>query len=232
MAEKNLTFFEHLEELRSRLMVAIIAVLVVSAVAYFFSFDILKLLTAPLGAGVKLNYLSILDPFMARFKVSVFAGVIVASPIIFYEILAFLSPALKKSEKKYLYPAVLMIVVFFLLGVVVGYVFIIPTSFKWLMAQAGTAMFPVLTVNEYVRVVVLFLLAFGVGFETPVITLVLVKLGIVPYETLKKNWRFAVLLIYLVAAIATPDWSLPPMLILGSSMLALFGITMIVARFL
>ncbi|RJQ54484.1 MAG: twin-arginine translocase subunit TatC [Actinobacteria bacterium] len=231
MAEKHLTFFEHLEELRTRLVVAIIAVLVTASVAYFFSFEILELLKRPAGP-ITLNYLNVLEPFMARFKVSVFAGVIVSSPIIFYEILAFLSPALRKKEKKYLYPAVAMIVLFFALGVLVGYLYIVPMSITWLMSQAGTAMNPLLSVNEYIKVITLFLLAFGVGFETPVVVLVLVKLRIVPYETLVKNWRVAFIVILVVAAIATPDWSLPPMLILGGSMLVLFGLTLLVARFM
>jgi len=231
LAEKHLTFFEHLEELRTRLVVAIIAVLVTASVAYFFSFEILELLKRPAGP-ITLNYLNVLEPFMARFKVSVFAGVIVSSPIIFYEILAFLSPALRKKEKKYLYPAVAMIVLFFALGVLVGYLYIVPMSITWLMSQAGTAMNPLLSVNEYIKVITLFLLAFGVGFETPVVVLVLVKLRIVPYETLVKNWRVAFIVILVVAAIATPDWSLPPMLILGGSMLVLFGLTLLVARFM
>lgn len=231
MAERHLTFFEHLEELRQRLIVVIIAVLATAAVSYFFSFQILTLLKAPAGK-IDLHYTSILEPFMARFKVSVFAGVLVSSPIIFYEILAFLSPALRKKEKKFLFPAVAMIVFFFAAGVTVGYVLIVPVSIKWLLGQAGTALLPVLTVSDYIKFITLFLLAFGVGFETPVIIMVLVKLKIVPYKTLRENWRFAYIVCLVVAAIATPDWSLPPMLILGGCMIVLFEIAMLVARFL
>lgn len=231
MTEKHLTFFEHLEELRQRLIVVIVAVLVTAAVAYFFSFQILALLKAPAGK-IELHYISILDPFMARFKVSVFAGVLVSSPIIFYEILAFLSPALRKKEKKFLYPAVAMLVMFFAIGVFMGYTFIVPVSIAWLIGQAGKELLPMLTVNEYIKFITLFLLAFGVGFETPVVILVLVKLGIVPYKTLRENWRFAYIIILVVAAIATPDWSLPPMLILGGSMIVLYELAMLVARFL
>jgi sec-independent protein translocase protein TatC len=231
LAEKHLTFFEHLEELRQRLIVGIVAVLLTAAVAYFFSFQILALLKMPAGK-IELHYISILDPFMARFKVSVFAGVIVSSPIIFYEILAFLSPALRKKEKKFLFPAVAMLVVFFGVGVTVGFLYIVPVSIKWLIGQAGTELLPMLTVNEYIKFITLFLLAFGVGFETPVVILVLVKLGIVDYKTLRKNWRFAYIVILVIAAIATPDWSLPPMLILGGSMVVLYELAMLAARFL
>lgn len=231
MTEKHLTFFEHLEELRQRLIVVIIAVLAMAAISYFFSFQILEILRRPAGS-IQLNYTSILEPFMARFKVSIFSGVLVSSPIIFYQILAFLSPALRKKEKKFLFPAVAMLVVFFAIGVVVGYFFIVPVSIKWLMSQAGEVLHPVLTVSDYVKFMTLFLLAFGVGFETPVVILVLVKLGIIEYKTLRENWRFAYLVILVVAAIATPDWSLPPMLILGGSMIVLFEAAMLAARFL
>lgn len=231
MTEKHLTFFEHLEELRQRLLVVIIAVLVTGGIAYFFSFQILALLVKPAG-NIKLHYLSILEPFMARFKVAVFSGVVVSSPIIFYQILAFLSPALRKKEKRFLFPAVALLVLFFGIGVVIGYVFIVPVSFKWLIDQAGPVMVQTLTVSQYINTVTLFLLAFGLGFETPVVIMVLVKLGIVPYKTLRQNWRFAYLVMLLVAAIATPDWSLPPMLILGGSMIVLYEIAMLFARFL
>ncbi len=231
MAEKHLTFFEHLEELRQRLIVTIICVMAVAAVAYFFSDWLILFLRKPAGP-IRLNFLSPLEPFMARLKVSVFAGVVIASPVVFYQILAYLSPALRKKEKRFLFPAVAMVVAFFALGVTIGYVYIVPISIKWLMGQAGTVMHPMLTIDDYIKFITLFLLAFGVGFETPVVIMVLIKLGIVPYKTIRENWRFAYIIILSVAAVATPDWSLPPMLILGGCMIVLFELSMLVARFL
>lgn len=237
MDPKVMGFFEHLEELRHRIIVAFIALAVASFIAYFFSFQILKVLMMPLpaklpdGTPFKINYLSVMDPFMARIKVAILGGFLVSSPVVFYEVLAFLSPALKENEKRWVYPVLGALVALFLAGVAVCFFFVLPPAVKWLLNQGGDFFHPVLTAPEYVRFVSLFLLSFGVAFETPLLVLLLVRLGVVQRKTLRQQWRFVYVVCFTVAALATPDWSPLPMIILGVSLVLLYEISMIFARF-
>lgn len=238
MNSKVMGFLEHLDEMRHRIIVALIALAIASFIAYFFSFQILKILMRPLpaklpdGTIVKFYYLSVMDAFMARVKIAIFGGFLVSSPIVFYEMLAFLSPALRENEKKWMYPVLGSLVALFMTGVAICYFFVIPPAFRWLVSQGGDVLHPMLTVSEYVRFVSLFLLAFGVAFETPLVVLFLIRLGIVKRETLREQWRFVYVGCFVVAALSTPDWSPLPMLILGFSLVVLFELSMFVARFI
>ncbi|MHB0976099.1 MAG: twin-arginine translocase subunit TatC [Candidatus Aquicultorales bacterium] len=237
MNQNVMGFFEHLDELRSRLMVSAIAIGIAAVIAYFFSFDILKILMRPLpetmpnGAEIKFHYLSVMDPFMARVKIALLGGGMVASPIIFYEVLAFLSPALKENERKWLYPTLGALVVLFMAGALFAYYVIIPPAFIWLLGQGGNVLNPILTVNEYVSFVSMFLLAFGVSFELPLVVLLLIRLGIVKRKVLRENWRYAYVACFTIGALATPDWSPLPMVALGASLVLLFEMALLVARF-
>lgn len=234
---KFMGFFEHLEELRHRIIVALVVLTIASAIAYFFSFEILRILMRPLpetlpdGTVVKFYYLSVMDAFTARIKIAILGGFMVSSPIVFYELLAFLSPALKSNEKKWLYPTLGALVGLFMTGAAICYFFVIPPAFAWLVGQGGDLIHPMLTVSEYVQFISLFLLAFGVAFETPLAILLLVRLGVVRRETLRTNWRYAYIICFMVAALATPDWSPLPMLILSVCLVVLYEISMLVARF-
>ncbi len=232
MAERRLTVFEHIDELRSRLTKIVIAVILAGVVGFIFSHDILNILTARLDPKFNLVYRNIMEPFMARFKLGLIGGLILATPVIFYQLLAFLSPALKGTERRILYPMVFFMVLLFSMGAALGYFIVLPFAWTWLFSQ-GTELelIQILTVSDFINFVTLFLFAFGVAFETPLVLAIMMRLGIVKRETLRANWRIAYVVILIVAAMATPDWSLPPMLILGGSMIILYEATLFSARF-
>lgn len=228
---KRMSFLEHLEELRRRLLACIIAVLVGSAVCWLFAYQILDILTRPVG-DLELHYLGIMEPFMAKFKIAVFGGVCLTVPIIIYQLLAFVAPGLKKKEKRYVYPLLFFLVVLFAAGVAVSYFYVLPLGAQWLLGQAEGKLTQTLTVSQYVSFAALFLLAFGVAFETPLVVWALVKLGVVSPQSLRKNWRVAYIIILIIAAMATPDWSIPPMVILAGSMILLYELSILLARVL
>lgn len=237
--ERRMGFFDHVAEFRSRAIVVIGVVLAASLVAYPFTLDLIRILVAPLGlqgaaaAGVKsLAVFSPMEAFLLRFKVGVWAALLVTSPLWLYEVLAFITPALKTKEKKWFFPGLAAIVLFFLLGVVFCYRFILASSFGWMLQQGGGVLFNVPNAQFYVKFVTMFLVAFGLAFETPVVVIVLVKLGVVGKDALFKQWRWAVIIIMFVATFATPDWSPVTMIALAAAMLVLYLAAALVARFI
>ncbi len=226
-----MSFIEHLEELRVRIIVALIAVTVSASVCFFFAFPILRLLTRPAGK-VELVYLSPLEPFMAKFKIAIWSGLFLAMPIILYQFIAFLAPALRKTERKIVYPVVIAMILLFALGVFFGYEAVMPAGIKWLFGQAGDVLRANLTANMYISFAFMFLLAFGIAFETPLVIIFLVKLGAVSPKALRNNWRIAYLIILVISAAITPDWSPVTMAIMAVPMILLYEISVLVAKYI
>lgn len=224
-----MTYLQHLEELRRRIIVALIALVCGFAVSWFFAWDILDFLKGPAG-NITLHYLKPMEPFLVRFKLALFGGVILALPVIIFEALAFVTPALKENEKKYTFIVVLMILVFFCGGVAFGYKYVMPVGIKWLLGLASGEMKPVLSAGEYVSFCGWFILAFGLSFETPMVVWMLVALGVMTPEQLQRHWRGAVMVICIFAAIVTPDWSPVTMILVALPMFLLYLISLTLAR--
>ncbi len=225
-----MTYLQHLEELRRRIIVSFIALACGFAVSWFFAWDILDLLKGPAG-NITLHYLKPMEPFLVRFKLALFGGLILSFPVIIFEALAFVTPALKANEKKYTIIVVSMVLVFFCGGVVFGYKYIMPVGLKWLFDLAGTEMKAVLSAGEYVSFCGWFILAFGLSFETPLVIWMLVAMGVMTPEQLQRHWRAAVMVICVFAAIVTPDWSPVTMVLVAIPMILLYLISLGLARF-
>ncbi len=228
MTDTPMPLLDHLDELRKRIIRSALAVLVGAAVCFPRAYDILDLLTKPAG-DIKLSYLSPLDPFMVKFKVALFAGSLIAFPVILYQLMAFVAPALKIKEKKIIYPIVFIAVTLFTLGVYFGYKYIMPVGTDWLLGQAEGRIAAVLTVEKYASYAIFFLFAFGLSFETPLFILFLVMLGVVTPGSLRRNWRYAYIIILVFAAMATPDWSPVTMSIFAAPMLILYEFSILLA---
>ena len=230
MATARMTYLHHLEELRRRIIVCVVALVAAVAVCWFFAWDILHILERPAGSIV-LHYMKPMEPFLVRFKLALFGGVILTLPVILFELMAFLSPALKRKERKYALVVMSMIVAFFGVGVVFGYYYIMPVGVRWLLGIAGGQMKPVLSASEYVSFAGWFLLAFGAAFETPMFIWLLVALGVLTPEQLRKQWRWAYLIILVFAAIITPDWSPVTMFLVAVPMIILYELSILLAKF-
>lgn len=221
VATGRMTYLQHLEELRRRIIVSVIALVVAFTVAWIFAWDILAIVKEPAG-DITLHFMGPMEPFLVRFKLALFGGLLLALPVILFEILGFVSPALKRKERSYTVGVMLMIVAFFAAGVYFGYTFIMPPGIRWLLGVAGTQMTPILSASQYINFSGLFMLGLGVSFETPVIIWLLVALGVLTPEQLWKHWRGALIVILLVAAIITPDWSPVTMTLVAIPMLGLY----------
>lgn len=228
MQDRRLTFIEHLAELRQRILVSALAVFVTGSVCFYFAWPLMHVLTRPAGK-VKLVYLSPLEPFMVKIKIAIFGGIFVSAPLIIYELMAFIAPGLKKRERKWIFPSVFFLVLLFAAGVVFGYYYIMPIGTKWLLNQAAGELAANMTASNYTTYAGWFLLAFGISFETPLFILLLVRFGALSPATLRKNWRYALLIILLIAAIITPDWNPVTMVVMAGPMLVFYFASILLA---
>lgn len=230
----RMPFFEHLDELRRRLMVIVITVLVLAVGGYFVSNVFLDLVMVPVRAAlpphVEFQFLKPLDAMGLRFTAGLYMALIVGSPIIIWQIGAFFLPALKPKERRYVIPTFVAAVLFFLLGVAFTYLVILKPGFAWLVQQAPPGYVVNPLANEFFNLAMLLMLVFGLAFELPVIVFYLIIFNVIPYDKLKKNRLVVWFALICVGVFVTPDWSPYTMGGLALALIVLFELSMIVAR--
>lgn len=202
-------FLDHLEELRWRLIWSLLAIAVGTAIGWFLvtRFDVLGLLIAPMRPLLqdgKLAYLSPADPFIVTLKLTLTTGILLASPVVIYQVWIFLAPALTSEEKRAIVPALFFGLFLFLGGMALAYFAALPLMFEFFAQFQQESLEQNITIGPYMSVVVRTLLAFGAVFELPVVILVLAVLGVVDAAKLRKGRRWAIVLITVGAAIITP----------------------------
>jgi sec-independent protein translocase protein TatC len=212
---KQMSFLEHLEELRRRLVRSALSIFVGFGVCFYFRNRIFDYLARPLTQSLhdlhlpeKLVYTNPTDPFNLYIKLSIVAGIFLVSPYILWQVWLFISPGLYRHEKRYVWPFVLLTSGLFITGGFFAQKMAIPAALKFLL-EFGRQFQPMVTINEYLSLVTTLLLGVGLVFELPVIVLVLSVFGIVTPKFLIKNVRYAVLLTAVTAAALapTPDWT-------------------------
>ena len=202
MNEKRMGLLDHLEELRRRILVSLLAVLALTAVALIFSDTILKVLLAPSG-GLHLNAFSLMDGFLIRFRIALYLGVAVAFPVWGYELYRFIVPGLQERERRAVLPGLLASTGLFILGLVFGYV-LLRTMIRVMVSlfPPEVAFLPV--ADDYLSFVVFFLLACGVAFQLPVVLTILIQLRILSVSILKKQRKIAYFVLFVFAELVTP----------------------------
>ncbi len=207
-SEDKQPFLSHLEELRRRLITCAIAVGVGFGVSYFFAEQMFELLIAPLKnampEGDKLVYTNLPEMFFTYLKVAFVAGILLAAPVVFYELWLFVAPGLYQKEKRYLIPFVVSSTILFVGGSLFGYFVVFPFGFQFFLGFASESVKALPSVKQYFSFSVRLLLAFGLIFELPVFIFFLAKIGLVSTAFLRRNRKYAILLSFVVAAILTP----------------------------
>jgi sec-independent protein translocase protein TatC len=229
----RMPFFDHIAELRKRLTIVAAVLVVATVLLYFFTDQIFNFLMAPVEgviAGGKPIAIDVLGPMTMRFGLALWSAVVICSPIIAWQTLAFFLPAMRPKERKWLLPTLAAMVLLFVGGAVFCYLVILGPSFKWLAGQAGTIVRFTPTGGDMVTVVEFFLLGFGIAFQTPVVVFYLVYFGVIPYKVLRENWRFVYVAIVVISALITPDWSPVSMLALSGAMVVLYEVSLALVR--
>ena len=233
MDEKKLPLTAHLQELRKRLILSFMAVGAGFISCYLFAEKIFDLLAAPLldvmPAGGTLVFTSVAEAFFTYMKVAFIAGLMLASPFVLYQIWAFVAPGLYRHEKKYVVPFVLAGSFFFALGILFGYAIVLPIGFKFLLGFATDFIKPLPSMKEYLSFSIKFLFAIGLVFEFPVVLVLLARIGVVDAKTLARQRKYAILLIFIFAAILTPP-DIISQVIVALPMIGLYELSILLSR--
>ncbi len=195
------SFFDHLDELRVRLMKSIAAFVIAVFVFYPFSRDVLHLLVKPVG---QLMFTSPSDAFMAHITLSLWGGLFLAFPVILYQVWQFVSSGLIEKEQRYILIFGPFSLILFLIGGLFAYFVVIPISLKFLLSFSSEAIVPMIEIKNYISFVGSFILCFGVIFELPLIIMFLTKIGIATPAFLVQKRRHAIILMLIVSAVLTP----------------------------
>src|SRR5258708_2209729 len=220
----EMPFLDHLEELRWRILWSLVAIVVGTVLGWVLLdkidiIDILKRPIAPYLPGGRLVFTSPAEPFMLTLKVAFALGCVVASPVVIYQIWAFLSPALYERERRLIVPALAVGVVLFLAGAIACYQWLLPAALKVLLGFQRTDLTAMITIDRYFGMAVPFVVGCGLIAELPLVVTILSSLGIVTPQFLGRQRRYAIVIAAFLAAILTPPDAVSMMLMLGPLLL-------------
>jgi sec-independent protein translocase protein TatC len=223
-----MSFLEHLEELRRRLIYSIIAVVVGFFACWGYAENIFSLMERPImealkrnGLTEKLVYLSPTEPFNLYLKIGFMAGIFVAAPFILYQVWMFISPGLYRTEKRYVLPFMVSTIALFMSGGFFGYKLVYPAALDFLIGY-GKQFQPMITIGEYTDLFLTVILGLGVVFELPILVFFLALMGVVSAGWMWRNVRYSILVIFIIAAIITPTTDILNMCIFAAPMVVLY----------
>jgi sec-independent protein translocase protein TatC len=230
-----MSFLEHLEELRKRIIYSIIAVTVGFFVCWGYAPAIYGVMQRPLvevlkrnGMAEKLVFLNPTEPFNLYLKIGFMAGLFLASPFVLYQVWLFISPGLYRHERRYVLPFMFSTVGLFLAGGYFGYKIVYPAALEFLISY-GKQFQPMITIGEYTDLSLTVILGLGIVFELPIVVFFLALMGVVSPAWMWHNVRYSILVIFIIAAILTPTTDILNMCIFAAPMVALYILSIGVA---
>lgn len=219
----GMSLMEHLDELRKRIVHSAIYLVIGFFIAWFFHNQIVELFQAPLiHIGKSLVFTHPMDPLNLYLQASLVAGAILASPFILYQVWLFIAPGLYQKEQRFVIPFMAATVGLFLAGAAFGYFWVLPAAIKILVVDFGHNFTSMVTIGDYTGFFLSVILGLGISFEMPILIFFLALFGIVSPRFLWKNMRYAILAVFIVAAIITPSPDPWTMCIYAVPMLALY----------
>jgi sec-independent protein translocase protein TatC len=227
-------FFDHLEELRKRLIWSICAVSVTFFASWFFSPTLFSWIERPirpyLPKGTGLAFTTLPEPFILYFRVALYGGLILASPFLLWQIWLFIAPALYRKERRYAVPFIIATALFFLAGCAFGYFVAFPRVCQFLLGMGTqTGFTPVITINEYLSIASKTIFGLGLCFEMPILIFFLARLGLVSEKFLLAKLKYAILIIFIIAAVITPTPDVMTQCVFAIPMIVLYLLGILIA---
>lgn len=230
--EKEMTFLEHLEELRWRIIFSLIGLVIGTIICLIFvDFLVDAILLRPArNSGVKLQNLKPFGQLFLYFQVAMIGGVILSLPNIFYQLWKFIAPALKKNERKYIWWIVIFTTLCFLIGIVFAYFVMLPFTLKFAATFGSVSIVNQFAIDEYMNIIISVMLGAGLVFELPMISFFLTKLGILKPQFMQKYRRHAIVFIMIAAAFLTPGTDPVSQIVLAIPLLLLYEISILISK--
>jgi sec-independent protein translocase protein TatC len=219
--EIEMSFFDHLEELRQRIFYALIAIAVGACGCFAFAKPIVQFLEIP-AKGIKFLQLAPGEYFFVSIKVAGYCGILLASPVILYQIIAFVLPGLTKKERKLLLPVILGSSILFVVGLGFAYTVLIPAALNFLVGYGADVVEQLWSIDRYFEFVLVLLFATGLLFQVPVVQILLSLLGIISSKLMLSGWRAVVLGSMIIGAIVTPSTDPLTQSLLAGALLGLY----------
>jgi sec-independent protein translocase protein TatC len=251
MSDERMSFFSHLEELRKRILISLVAIAIGFILTFRFSETILRFLKRPLttdlvfsrtspflrslprpGAAIDLIFLAPAEAFWMHMKIAMLTGLLLVLPVILHQIWRFIAPGLLPHEKKYAVPFVVLATIFFFFGLAFCFYFVLPFALNFLLTYKTENLKPMISIGNYVDFTSKFLLAFGLIFELPLVIGVAAKMGLVTPQGLSRNRKYAILVNFTIAAILTPTPDVFNQTLMALPMCVLYEVGILAARFL
>lgn len=231
---RELSFMEHLGELRRRVLICVVAVIAGSAVSFVFYEEIIRLLSLPAydlrgSQGINLVFIEITELLTTAVKVSFVAGFVLALPVILYHAIMFIAPGLTRRERRYLYMFLPMALIAFASGVAFCYFVLIPPALRFLLGFSNVAE-PLIRISNFVNLMVRLLFWMGLAFETPLVMYMLAQLGIVSARQLSRFRRLWIVIAFILGAIITPTFDPVNQALVAGPLLVLYELGIILAK--
>ena len=233
--ERAMPFLAHLEELRRRIILCILGIIIGFLLCWSFADRLFGLMQQPIiqalrhhGIGGGLAYLNPTEPFNLYLMVALVLGLFAASPFVFYQIWLFIAPGLYRTEKRYVLPFLISTVGLFLAGGLFGYKTVYPASLDFLIGY-GERFQPMITIGEYTKLFATIIIDLGLMFEMPILVFFLAVMRVITAKWMWRNLRYSVLVIFIAAAVITPTADILNMCLFAAPMIGLYGISIGVA---
>lgn len=226
------TFLEHLTELRKRILLSILALVFFSILSYPFSGEILNKIKRDLIPEYQLYIFSPLEAIVLYLKISILSGFFLSSPFIFFEFWSFFEPAMKRNEKKFFLLILFSSISLFILGNLFSYLFLIPITLKILIELSLPVATPLLSLEQTFDFIISMMLIFGIVFQLPLVIVILTKLKFFTPDGLTSKRSHVIVLIFLVAAIITPDTSGITQILVAIPMMLIYEMSILVSKIL
>ncbi len=225
-----MTFTEHLAELRRRIIFCVVTVVVLSMVTFMYADPIIHVLQVLVPPKTVFVQLSPGEVFLASFKLSVFAGIGLSLPVILYHIFRFVSPGLEPKEKRYILPMLVLGFILFVVGVLVGYYGILPFMLDFLLGYGQSVAQNQLSIASFLNFCVGFLFASGLLFQIPLFLLLISFTGLINSTKLLKQWKWAIVMSFFLAAVATPSVDPFSQTVMAVCLVALYGFSILLMK--
>lgn len=225
----SMSLIDHLGELRGRIIVALVGMIIGTVVSYYYVDDIIQILIAPAG---KLYYTKPTEAFFTYMKISIISGLIVSSPVWFYQIWAFIIPALSKGEKKVTFLIVPSAISLFIIGVLFSYYLVLPTAIEFFIGFGTDGLQPLFSIGQYIDFVVGFIIPFGITFELPLIIVALGALGILSSQRVRSFRKMFILLAFIVGGAISPTPDMLSQTMIAGPMVLLYEISHGILRYI